>query len=523
MRPRNLESLAPGATRPVSDARDRGYPGPRVRSIILGFLCLAAGPGSPWAAPSGSTPPPNVLMVVLDDVGRDKIERFDFLSAPPYARTPCLDALADGGIQFTNFYTNPLCSLTRALLHTGRYALRTGMGANTEVYRLPDTEVLLPEVLRLGFAPGAGYQCGAFGKWHLGAFDGTHAVTNGYHRFYGHLINAADHWNWPKIEHDEGSPMVGPFTVSRWSPAEVREDAVNWITAQSEPFFAYVAFNPPHREWQVPPLASLSPETQAELVGYAEGQYAANTDERKLFFRAMLEAVDTEIQSLLDGIGPAKLANTMVFVVGDNGTERRVIEPPHVTLHGKPSGYDLGVRVPLIVSGPLVAQPVPTGGHVVDELVEAVDLWSTIAELSGADVELAFKNSGLTAPFPTIDGVSILPLILDPAAPGPNEWAFFELFAPAGPYTNTVCLRVHLRGITDGEYKYLRWVDKPAAGIPDCAFPQYVHEFFHLPTDPSETNNLLAGTLTPAEQAVFEHLRGTLDHLSSRPAHFQRR
>ncbi|HEX6882276.1 MAG TPA: sulfatase-like hydrolase/transferase [Planctomycetota bacterium] len=453
-------------------------------------------------------------MIVLDDVGVDKIESFDFLSAPPYPRTPTIDGLAATGIRFRNFYTNPICGPTRALLMTGRYGFRTGMGTNGEVYRLPDSELFLPELLRQGFAPGGGYRCGAFGKWHLDQ-DGTHPVTNGFHRFQGHMKNTSDHFVWPKLEQDEGGPLVGPFTVARWSPSEVREDAVDWITAQSEPFFAYVAFNPPHRDWQVPPLATLSPATQAELAGYAEGQRALNADERRLFYRAMLESVDTEIQNLLTGIGPARLANTMVFVVCDNGTERMAIQPPHVLAHGKPSGYELAIRVPLIVSGPLVPQPVPPGGHWVDALVEAVDLWPTIAELTGADVALAFQNGGYATPYPVIDGQSVLPLLLDPSAPGPNEFAYSELFSPGGVYKSTQCLSVHLRAITDGEFKYMRWVDK--TGTPPCRLAQYTHELYHLPSDPNETLNLLTGPLTPDQFAAFDHLRQTMDHLSSAP------
>lgn len=492
-----------------------------MRLLARGLLLAAATSSGPLgAAPSGT--PPNVLMIVLDDVGFDKLERFDYLSAPPYARTPCLDALADGGISFRNYYTNPLCSPSRAALHTGRYAFRTGMGFNAEIYRLPDSEVLLPELLRHGFPPGAGYRCGAFGKWHLSEFDATHPVTNGYHRFHGTMTNLLDHFSWSKYEQDEGSPLVGPLTISRWSATEVRENAVDWISAQSGPFFAYVAFNAPHREWQVPPFATLSAATQAELAGFVEGQGATTHDERKLVFRAMLESVDTEIQNLLDGIGPARLADTMVFVVCDNGSERQVVQLPHDKLHGKPSQYDLAARTPLIVSGPFVAQPVPPGGHVVTELVEAVDLWATIAELTGADVQLAFQNSGLSAPYPTLDSASILPLLLDPTAPGPNEWAFYDLFWPPGPYQSTLCLRMHLRGITDGEYKYIRWVDKTDVA-PDCSMPRYTHEFYHLAADPGETSNLLLGALTPADQARFEDLRDTLNHLSSNPGFFMRR
>jgi len=494
-----------------------------MRAILLGCLAVVVGAllGTAPAAQSKAlartgTLPWNILLIVLDDVGTDKLQLFDDLAAPPYPKTPRIDALAEGGIKFRNFYTNPLCSETRACIQTGRYGFRTGMGANTEIWRLPDSEVFLPELLRAGLPPEQAYRCGAFGKWHLGKLDPAHAVTNGYHRFYGTLLNPYQHFDWEKIEHDEGAPPSAPIPSTTWSASVVRSDAVNWINAETQPFFAYVAFNPPHDEWQVPPLALLSDATRAELVGYVEGQTAVGNDQRKIFYRAMLEAVDTEIGNLLDGIDPFQLQRTMVFVVCDNGSDHRVIQPPHDPTHGKASGYQLGIRVPMIVSGPLVPQPVPPGGHECTRMVEAVDLWRTLGALAGADEQMAFQSAGFSAPYPWIDSQSFLPLILDPGAPGPNPWVFSELYAPAGPYQSSTCLRLHLRTLTDGEFKYIRWVVKEP-GTPLCAPPHYMHEFYRLTTDPHETTNLMQGGLTPPERAALQDLRTLMDVLSSAP------
>src|SRR5262245_59720545 len=250
-----------------------------MRSVLVCLAAAWAALGTALAAQERtharvSPLPWNVLMIVLDDVGSDKLQLFDDVAAPPYPRTPRIDALAQSGIKFRNFYAYSLCSASRACIQTGRYGFRTGMGANTEVWRMPDSEVLLPELLRTGLPTDRAYHCGAFGKWHLGKTDPTHAVTNGYNRFYGSLLNAYQHFDWDKIEHDEGSPPSSPIHVTTWSASVVRSDALSWINAQTQPFFAYVAFNPPHDDWQVPPLALLSGQTQAELVGYAEGQTA---------------------------------------------------------------------------------------------------------------------------------------------------------------------------------------------------------------------------------------------------------
>src|SRR5262249_34826021 len=143
-------------------------------------------------------------------------------------------------------------------------------------------EVFLPELLKNGFVPSKGvlpYRCGAFGKWHL-TYDyvvpgqelvangnESHAIDNGYDRFYGMMSNVGmldngdHHFSWRKVEHDAGdAPRI--LHVNRWSATVVREDAVAWISNQTGPFLAYVAFNPPHAPHQVPPKALLSQATR---------------------------------------------------------------------------------------------------------------------------------------------------------------------------------------------------------------------------------------------------------------------
>ncbi len=483
----------------------------QVAIALLGSLRLVG--ALPQVPVDQSRPEPrNVLLIVLDDVGSDKLRMFDELWAPPYALTPRLDALAEDGIRFRNFYANPICSASRACIQTGRYTYRTGMGSNAEVWRLPDSEVLVSELLNEGFEPGRSYRCGAFGKWHLGQTEVGHAVDNGYERFYGSTRNTADHFLWTKTEHDAGTQPV-QIPMSAWSASVVRADAVRWINSQLRPFFAYVSFNPPHQKWQVPPKALLSAATIAELEGFAEGQEATPA-QRQLFYRAMLEAVDTEVGNLLDGIERRKRENTMVFVVCDNGTERPVVTAPHDSRHGKPTVYQLGVRVPMIVSGPLVPDEAPPGGFECRALVSAVDLWRTIAEITGADETQAFQNLGFSASYPELDSVSFLPLLQDPAGMGARSLAFSQVFGPPGALLPSQCLRVNLRAITDGEYKYIRSVSKDPRADP-CAPPAYAHEFYHVSVDPEETNDLLQGhALGLAQLTILRYLQQQMDVLS---------
>src|SRR6185503_8021452 len=98
-----------------------------VRTALMVAVCAAA--GQTIAAQREPRAWTNILVIVLDDLGTDKLSMFDGNFAPPYPLTPRLDELAGSGIRFTNFYVDPYCSATRACLQTGRYSFHTGVGA----------------------------------------------------------------------------------------------------------------------------------------------------------------------------------------------------------------------------------------------------------------------------------------------------------------------------------------------------------------------------------------------------------
>ncbi len=522
-------------------------------------LPRAGGPSGPSGASgaqvSGVRPgqaPLNVLMIVLDDVGTDKLRLYDEtppagpagcptvqLLPPPYPVTPRLEALARTGIVFERFYANPICMTTRACLQSGRYSSQTGFvglteatgpclepGGFTDCFKLPDSEVFLAELLRYGFPPEQAYRSGAFGKWHLTRpWNRTHAIDNGYEHFAGTITNLNSHYVWKKTLHDEtGDPSVSEQTG--WSASVVRADAVEWINDQNGPFFAYVAFHAPHRPWELPPFELLSDETACELFelelssgstgAYLPGALAVPEDPEpkiQLFYRAMLESLDAEIGNLLDGIEPGKLLNTMIFVVGDNGTlEQAISSPPHDRTHGKGSVYRLGTRVPMIVSGPVIPRA-PAGGWRTDELVGAVDLWRTIAALTNADESRAFQKLGVF-PAPEMASISFAGLLRSPASAGPRTWAFSQGFVPGGIVTPEStdfldCLLAHDRAMTDGAFTYIR---RQAPKENACEPRTYLADQLFEWSDSNEQFNLIdehTGELVPdappgaAEALVF--------------------
>ncbi|QDU68682.1 sulfatase-like hydrolase/transferase [Engelhardtia mirabilis] len=367
------------------------------------FLALVVAP-SASAIQGQRTTPPNVLLIVLDDVGVDQLGVYAEATNPP--PTPNLDALAAQSVLFRQAWSNPVCSPTRAALMTGRHGFRTGVGnaigSGATETGLPLSETILPELLDTG----GQYVHAAFGKWHLGgAADGALAPNNaGFGHYDGCLSNLdivasnpASYTNWPRV-------VDGVESVStQYLTSATVDSALGWISQQTEPWFAYVAFHAVHSPFHWPPAALHSVNPASIPPGNpAHWQH-----------RAMVEALDTEIGRLLSGVG-APAGDLTVIVVGDNGTAGPGIEPPFDPTHGKHTLFDGGVRVPLLISGPTVSAP----GEC-QALVQVLDLFATVAEIAGVNPATIGK---------TIDSRSLVPYLANPTAVSERSVLFSERF-----------------------------------------------------------------------------------------------
>jgi arylsulfatase len=163
----------------------------------------------PWWPPDPAPPPgaPNVLLVVLDDVGFAQIGCFGSDIA-----TPTLDRLAADGLRYANFHTTALCSPTRACVLTGRNHHSCGMGRIVDLAAgFPGYDACIPR--SCGFLPAMltphGYAAYAVGKWHLTPEDEEHLgarrdrwpLGRGFERFYG-FFGGETHQYVPALIHD---------------------------------------------------------------------------------------------------------------------------------------------------------------------------------------------------------------------------------------------------------------------------------------------------------------------------------
>ena len=128
---------------------------------------------------------PNIVMVVLDDVGWADLSYN--VGGEATIPTPNIDALAGAGVRLRSHYVHPSCTPSRAALMTGRYAHNTGLSFAMfpgSVAGLPPDMATLPQLLR-----EAGYAAHMVGKWHLGHAQWAQTpVGRGFQSHVGSLM-----------------------------------------------------------------------------------------------------------------------------------------------------------------------------------------------------------------------------------------------------------------------------------------------------------------------------------------------
>ena len=152
------------------------------RGILAGLIVLAfagalqaqsvtAGPPK-FAAPSsqksdaGRKSRPNILFIIMDDVGIDQMRIFGYGGLTP-PLTPNINAVARAGVRFRNVWSMPECSPSRAVFFEGRYPLRTNVNSAILTDDLANSQVSPFEVTTPKILKKAGYENALFGKFHL--------------------------------------------------------------------------------------------------------------------------------------------------------------------------------------------------------------------------------------------------------------------------------------------------------------------------------------------------------------------
>ncbi len=480
---------------------------------------LAAMLGIAASSTAAAQAAPNILLILGDDMGVETLGSYGLGANPPITAT--LDEMAREGLRFTNFWSQPVCSPTRATIMTGRYGFRTGIGRPVnrggplpDIPELPEWASPAPSATDGGMGGGMGgmggmgggdlqglprhglsaeeytlpmafranetlgYTTAAIGKWHLAdPLNGwlEHPNRVGFDHYSGLITGTTDsYFSWNKVVDGEVTGMVG------YTPADKTDDAIAWIQDQGDrPWFLWFAFNLPHTPLHLPPEENWqSDHSNLDPKSISPGA----ADE---YFNAMIEAMDTQIGRLLASLDPEVRENTYVIFLGDNGTLSGDVRAPFEAGRAKGTIYEGGVNVPLIITGPGVER-----GAVPDALVNSSDLFLTIMEMAGIDPDETVPDDVIH------DSVSFLSVLSNPDDPSPRDWIFADEFFGgfAGVETADYAMR-------NERYKLLRF--------------DGTEEFYDLKEDPFEHENLLMGELSAEERADYRSLQEQISNLRS--------
>lgn len=358
-----------------------------VGTMVLGVFLTAA----------ALAKPPNVVIFLADDQGWGDLSAHGNTDL----KTPNIDSLARDGASFDRFYVCAVCAPTRAEFFTGRYHPRTGVsGVSTGRERLNVDEYTLGEAFK-----NAGYATGAFGKWHNGTQYPNHPNTRGYDEFYGFTSGHWGHYFSPALDHN-GRVVKGDGYITD----DLTTKALGFIQKQAEakkPFLAYLPYCTPHSPMQVPD--EFWDRFQDKELKMVHREPKREKSGHKRAALAMVENIDWNVGRVLKQLSALDLnKETIVIYFSDNGPNGNRWNGD---MRGKKGSNDEGgLRVPFFIRWPGKISK----GHEVKEIAGAIDIFPTLAALTGIKRE---KRK-------PIDGVSLKPLLMGANAKWPQRTIF---------------------------------------------------------------------------------------------------
>lgn len=368
-----------------------------------------------WTAvASAADRPPNVVLIMADDVG---YECFGAYGSKQY-KTPRLNRIADSGVKFTQAYSTPLCTPSRVSLMTGK----------SNVRNYADFGALIPgEYTFADLFRAAGYATAVAGKWQLQGNDRTQGVPAG-HGFDRHLLwntpitTRLRFWN-PSLDYNG---RLLPVQEDDYGPDLTSKFLLDFIDQQRHrPFFVYYPMILVHSPFLPTPHSD-----------------DRSSKEQQRNFEDMVAYMDYLVGKFEDKLDDLDLAgDTVLIFTADNGTHHNLSSALEGrTIQGdKGAPTEAGTHVPLFVKAP---GRVP-GGRVIRDLIDFSDFFPTLAEAAGLEIPADVQ----------IDGRSFWPQLT--GKDGDPRSTHFTYYFPR-PYAeefNTPYQNPEVRYAHDGRYK----------------------------------------------------------------------
>lgn len=403
----------------------------------------------------------NVILIMADDVG---YECFGAYGSETY-KTPNLDRLADSGVRFDNFFSNPLCTPSRIKIMTGRSSVRNYV----------DFGALAP--YQYTFAHlfhDAGYATAVTGKWQLQGSNfaaGTDPQDAGFDTYaLWHTKITARPRYWGASIEDNG--RLVSLGQDEYGPDYFAKFIDQFITKNKEkPFFVYYPMALVHNPFLPTP----------------DSKDKKGKDDQKNF-EDMVTYMDKIVGNIAKTVEDNGLRErTVLMFTADNGTNRVLTYPfqGKSFTGGKGKPIDAGTHTPLIVWG---AEQI-RAGRVVDDLVEISDFLPTLADISGTSLPTEAQTDGFSF-WPQLQGKK----------GNPREWVYCYYLPrpyqqrPDQPYM-------------DSESRYVR--DKNYRLFADG-------RLFDVNSDPLQENPIAKGQGSADAEAARKKLAAAL---ATMPAH----
>ncbi|MCF7955301.1 MAG: sulfatase-like hydrolase/transferase [Phycisphaerae bacterium] len=374
-------------------------------SVVLCVAVLIAASNNDSAKAASK---PNIVVILADDLGIECLSTYGGTSH----QTPNIDQLATQGMRFTNCFSNPYCSPSRASLLSGRYPFKNGLKrvifneqAHANIYLHTDQPSFARQLKK------SGYTTAIAGKWHLCFLHQRNTINDfGFDQYQCWQIFNEDKLRTRRFHtphFNRNGKLIAEQIKDRYGPEVNVEFLIDFIktnAAKKQPFLAYYTCLLPHFPWVPTPF---SKDQDYELTN-------ARPKGNPKYFPDMVRYLDKNVGRMMQALQELDIVDNTVFIfLADNGTDRDLMNnwgDGKSIKGGKGSMTDRGTHVPLIVRWPGHIKD----GTVNDDLIDFSDLFPTLCELAGAPL-----------PEEQLHGRSFLPQLLGKPAK-PRQWVHVQ-------------------------------------------------------------------------------------------------
>ena len=402
--------------------------------------------------------PPNVIMIIADDLGWSQIGCY----GSSFYKTPNIDKLAKSGIKFMNAYSAAsICSPTRAAIMTGKYPARLDLTDFIPGNTPKNKPLLTPEdwqkylqLKELTIAEkikSSGYSTGFYGKWHLSKEKLPPESLSHNPKMQGFdesFVTYKPSKNLIQIWQMENNDFHNVDTITKRGLKFIDQN-------KKSPFLLILSHNTIH-----------DPLIESEnLIKKYEKQIDSYREENNSIIGAMIETLDKSVGQIIEKLKMLDLFdNTLLIFCSDNGGKHKyALQTPFKK--GKGWLYEGGIRVPLIISWPKKIKK-PFISHL---MTSSIDFLPTILKVTNSDI---VSENGY-------DGIDISPIFFNQKQLIDRD----ELFWHYPHYHNGSGMKP-ASAIRWKNYKLIEWHE------PTLLNNDNQIELYDLTVDPAESNNL---------------------------------